>query len=128
MKCVVSPLQAVVQEADQRLAELKKATYEFDRDVLRGSVNPVGPCLRFPYYYYCMLPLLQRTKRIMAEKVVKYFEDRVKSRVNTIYTITNYQLGRYVPITGLTGRKVAFKEFVIESEAKKASDSTQKGH
>jgi hypothetical protein len=61
----------------------------------------------------------------MAEKVVKYFEDRVKSRVNTIYTITNYQLGRYVPITGLTGRKVAFKEFVIESEAKKASDSTQ---
>jgi chromosome segregation ATPase len=27
-----------------------------------------------------MLPLLQRTKRIMAEKVVKYFEDRVKSR------------------------------------------------
>ena len=38
--CVYS-VQAVVQEADQRLAELKKATYEFDRDVLRGSVNPV---------------------------------------------------------------------------------------
>ena len=30
-----------MQEADQRLTELKKATYEFDRDVLRGSVNPV---------------------------------------------------------------------------------------
>ena len=35
-----------------------------------------------------MLPLLQRTKRIMGEKVVKYFEDRVKSRVNIINTIT----------------------------------------
>ena len=32
----------MVQEADLRLAEIKKATYEFDRDVLRGSVNPVS--------------------------------------------------------------------------------------
>ena len=47
-------LQAVVQEADLRLAELKKATYEFDRDVLRGSVNPVRTnqqyCVSGPLY------------------------------------------------------------------------------
>ena len=37
------------------------------------------------------LILLQRTKKIMGEKVVKYFEDRVKSRVNIIYA-DGYQL------------------------------------
>ena len=63
----------------------------------------------------------------MGEKVVKYFEDRVKSRVNIINTITII-LGTCVLLSGLTGRKVAFKEFVVESEAKKASDSTQTGH
>ena len=29
-------------EADARLTELKKASYEFDRDVLRGAINPVS--------------------------------------------------------------------------------------
>ena len=75
-------VQAVVQEADLRLTELKKATYEFDRDVLRGSVNPV--CV-LDKHCVCMhsFPIiqLQRTQKIMGEKVVKYFEDRRKSRV-----------------------------------------------
>ena len=43
-----------MQEADLRLTELKKATYEFDRDVLRGSVNPVcvldTHCVCMPSY------------------------------------------------------------------------------
>lgn len=33
--------QAVVAEADLRMVEMKKATYEFDRDIVRGAVNPV---------------------------------------------------------------------------------------
>jgi len=43
-------VQAVVGEADLRLAEMKKLTYEFDRDIVRGAVNPVSqipflPCV-----------------------------------------------------------------------------------
>ena len=34
-------LQAVVAEADVRMVEMKKAAYEFDRDIVRGAVNPV---------------------------------------------------------------------------------------
>ena len=86
-------MQAVVQEADLRLAEIKKATYEFDRDVLRGSVNPVSTHANL---YICIIPkttiimlccvyLSQRTQRIMGEKVAKYFEDRLKSRVSQTY-------------------------------------------
>lgn len=35
-------MQAVVAEADLRIAEMKKAAYEFDRDIVRGAVNPVS--------------------------------------------------------------------------------------
>ena len=34
--------QAVVAEAEMRLAEIQKATYEFDREIVRGSVSPVS--------------------------------------------------------------------------------------
>ena len=34
-------MQAVIAEADLRMAEMKKAAYEFDRDIIRGAVNPV---------------------------------------------------------------------------------------
>ena len=33
--------KAVVDEADIRLADIKKSCYEFDRDIIRGAVNPV---------------------------------------------------------------------------------------
>ena len=29
-------------EADLRLAEMKKLEYEFDRDIVRGAINPVS--------------------------------------------------------------------------------------
>ena len=34
-------LQAAFAEADLRLSELKKRTYEFDREVVKGAVDPV---------------------------------------------------------------------------------------
>ncbi len=33
---------AIVDEADIQLAEIKKFCYEFDRDIIRGAVNPVS--------------------------------------------------------------------------------------
>ena len=35
-------VQAVIGEADLRLQELKKLQYEFERDVVRGAINPVS--------------------------------------------------------------------------------------
>lgn len=57
-----------MEEAELRLAETKKESYEFDRDILKGSVNA-------------------RTARVMAEKVVRYFEDKLRSRVSVICLI-----------------------------------------
>ena len=50
-----------MEEADIRLTELKKSSYEFERDILKGSLN-------------------SRTGRVVAEKVVRYFEDKQRSR------------------------------------------------
>lgn len=33
--------KVVVDEAEIRLADIKKSCYEFDRDIIRGAVNPV---------------------------------------------------------------------------------------
>lgn len=52
--------KAAFAEADLRLSELKKRTYEFDREVVKGAVDP-------------------RTGYIVGEKVVRYFEDQLKS-------------------------------------------------
>lgn len=46
-----------------RLAETKKESYEFERDILKGSVN-------------------SRTSKVIAEKVLRYFDDRLKGRVS----------------------------------------------
>ena len=48
--CVV---QAVVAEADVRLAEMKKLAYEYERDVVRGAVNPVSEP-RLSSMYLCI--------------------------------------------------------------------------
>ncbi|OWF48016.1 coiled-coil domain-containing protein 113-like [Mizuhopecten yessoensis] len=58
---ILDTFKAIMEEADLRLAETKKESYEFDRDILKGSVNA-------------------RTATVMAEKVVRYFEDRLRSR------------------------------------------------
>ena len=34
-------LKAVMEEADIRSAEVKKASYEFERDIVKGAVNQV---------------------------------------------------------------------------------------
>ncbi len=56
-------LQAIIEEADMRLGETKKSHYEFERDIVKGAVNP-------------------RTNKVIAEKVTRYFEDKMRSRVS----------------------------------------------
>ena len=73
--------KAVVDEADIRLADIKKAQYEFDRDIVRGALNPVGLLMRVCVLQFSKA-LLQRTGKIMGEKVVRYFEERVKAKVS----------------------------------------------
>ncbi len=51
-----------MEEADMRLGEMKKTAYEFERDIVKGSVN-------------------QRTSKVIAEKVQRYFEDKIRARV-----------------------------------------------
>ena len=52
-----------MEEADIALAEIKKAMYEFNRDIVQGAVN-------------------DRTKKVMAEKVQRYFEEKIRQRVS----------------------------------------------
>lgn len=54
--------QAVLEETDARIAELKKEAYEFKRDIVVGAENP-------------------RTGKTMAEKVIRYMEDRLRQKV-----------------------------------------------
>ncbi|PIK47059.1 putative coiled-coil domain-containing protein [Apostichopus japonicus] len=58
---VIDNNKAVMEEADARFAELKKSSYEFDRDVLKAAHA-------------------SRTGRVVAEKVIRYFEDRIRAR------------------------------------------------
>ena len=44
--------QAVVTEADLRVVEMKKSAYEFDRDIVRGAVNPVRQNIPVQLYSY----------------------------------------------------------------------------
>ena len=53
-----------MEEADLRLAETKKASYEFERDIVKGSVN-------------------SRTGKVVAEKVQRYIEDKLRARAST---------------------------------------------
>ncbi|XP_033126093.1 coiled-coil domain-containing protein 113-like [Anneissia japonica] len=53
--------KATMEEAELRLSELKKSFYEFDRDIVKGSVN-------------------SRSNRVIAEKVIRYFEDKQRAR------------------------------------------------
>ncbi|XP_077982836.1 cilia- and flagella-associated protein 263-like [Glandiceps talaboti] len=58
---VLDTYRAIMEEADMRLTEIKKASYEFDRDIVKGSVNP-------------------RSDKVVAEKVVRYFDDKLRQR------------------------------------------------
>lgn len=54
--------QAIMEEADLRLAETKKESYEFERDIVKGAMNP-------------------RTGKVIAEKVTRYLDEKNRSRV-----------------------------------------------
>jgi hypothetical protein len=56
---MIDTLRAVLEETDIRIGELKRDAYEFKRDVVIGAENA-------------------RTGKIMAERVTKYFEDKLK--------------------------------------------------
>lgn len=56
---MIDTLRAVLEETEIRIGELKRDAYEFKRDVVVGAENP-------------------RTGKIMAEKVVRYFDDKFK--------------------------------------------------
>lgn len=51
-----------MEEADLRLAETKKESYEFERDIVKGAMNP-------------------RTGKVIAEKVTRYLDEKNRSRV-----------------------------------------------
>lgn len=54
-----------MEEADIRLSEMRKESYEFERDIVKGSVN-------------------HRTNKVIAEKCMRYFEDKLRTRVSFI--------------------------------------------
>ena len=53
--------RAVMEEAEIRLGEVKKAQYEFNRDIVNGAVNP-------------------RSNKIIAEKLTRSIEDKLRAR------------------------------------------------
>jgi len=58
----MSLIKAKLEEADLRIAEIKKEDYEFERDIVKGAANP-------------------RTGKANAEKVAKYLEDKLRAKV-----------------------------------------------
>ncbi|ORZ41679.1 hypothetical protein BCR44DRAFT_1011504 [Catenaria anguillulae PL171] len=65
---IVDNQRAELEEIDIGLAELKKDQYEFRRDIVHGALN-------------------ERTGKVMAEKVVRYWEDRMRARDTTLEKI-----------------------------------------
>ncbi|CAN0271857.1 unnamed protein product [Ectocarpus sp. 12 AP-2014] len=58
---LIDTLKAVLEETDIRIADLKKEAYEFKRDIVVGAEN-------------------MRTGNTMAEKVIRYMEDKLRQR------------------------------------------------
>ncbi len=91
--------KAIVDEAEIRTTEIKKSWYEFDRDIVKGALNQVSVV----FYIFILVILhmctdvvvvylfqcnhsptyLQRTGKIKGEKVVKYFDERIKAKVSS---------------------------------------------
>lgn len=59
---------AVLEEAEIRINDIKAEIREFERDVLKAGFNPIN-------------------RKIVAEKLIKYFDDRVKERVRIFYFV-----------------------------------------
>eukprot|EP00753_Platysulcus_tardus_P017811 PLAT6548.1.p2 GENE.PLAT6548.1~~PLAT6548.1.p2 ORF type:complete len:360 (+),score=181.15 PLAT6548.1:51-1082(+) len=58
---LIDTLKAVLEETDVRIAEMKKDVYEFKRDIVVGAEN-------------------FRTGKIMAEKVTRYMEEKLRQK------------------------------------------------
>eukprot|EP01138_Halocafeteria_seosinensis_P000498 gb/GECG01000512.1/.p1 GENE.gb/GECG01000512.1/~~gb/GECG01000512.1/.p1 ORF type:complete len:381 (+),score=63.34 gb/GECG01000512.1/:1-1143(+) len=58
---MIETLKAVLEQTNIRIRELEKEGYEFRRDIVQGAEN-------------------SRTGKIMAEKVTKYFEDKLRAK------------------------------------------------
>jgi len=58
---IIDTLKAVLEETDQRIAELRKEAYEFKRDIVVGAEN-------------------FRTGKTMAEKVIRYMEEKLRHK------------------------------------------------
>ena len=80
---------------------MKKAAYEFDRDIVRAAVNAVRSLHKYLFVpRVCIIIIIpvsvaQHTGKIESEKVIKYFEDRLKSRVSSIVNHKNFCTGHY---------------------------------
>ena len=57
----IDSYKAILEEAELRINEIKIEIHDFERDVLKSGLNPVN-------------------KKIIAEKLIKYFDDRLKER------------------------------------------------
>ncbi|KAH6567415.1 hypothetical protein BASA60_009053 [Batrachochytrium salamandrivorans] len=62
---LIDNYKAEIEEVEIRVSEIKKAMYEFKRDIVQQAVN-------------------QRTGKVMAERVIRYFEDKIRSKDATI--------------------------------------------
>ena len=62
---LLEQLVAVMEETDVHIAEIKKETFEFKRDIVTGAENA-------------------RTGKTMAEKVVRYMDERLRQKDATI--------------------------------------------
>lgn len=58
---VIDNYKAELEEVEIRTAEIKKAVYEFKRDIELQSLN-------------------KRTGKVIAERVIRYFEDKIRSK------------------------------------------------
>ncbi|KAJ3117234.1 hypothetical protein HDU96_007493 [Phlyctochytrium bullatum] len=58
---VLDNYKAEIEEVEIRVSEIKKAMYEFRRDIVQQAVN-------------------SRTGKIIAERVLRYFEDKIRSK------------------------------------------------
>ena len=56
-------LQAITEECDMRIVQVKKDLYEFRREIVIGGESA-------------------RTGKIVAEKVIRYFEEKLRAKVN----------------------------------------------
>lgn len=61
----IDDIRTLMEEVDMRIAETKKDTYEFKRDIIIGAENV-------------------RTGKIMGEKMIRFLEEKLHSKDTTI--------------------------------------------